>query len=483
MLALAGAALGVACAAAGVTLLLHAAPIDIPRLEEVAINARALGFAIGVTLSTVLLFGMMPALFLTRTDLQAALKTGGRGSSGGGNSMRRWLVSAEVGLAVMLLVAAGLLVRSVQHLVREDPGFDASDGVTASVELSERAYPDLKAVARLYGDLGRALKDTPEVTAGLANVAPLSPGWRIPFLVEGRPRPKAGDEPTVQHITVDESFFAALGVPLVHGRWFTERDDAETLGVVLINQTLANSYWPSEDPIGRHIISFARQIGPLGRTLIANSRYEIVGVVADVKNASLRNSTEPAIFYPQRQFPFRNMHLVARGPGGAERLTGLVRGAVRQLDSGLPLSRVTTLDRLVGDSVDRPRLLTDVMSVFAALALTLSALGIYGVLSYSVSQRRQELSVRMALGAEGGAIVWLVVRQGLALAATGLIVGAAGGYTIGRLLGGLLYGVTPADPATFAAVLSAVGAVALAACLVPARRAATTDLLGALRGD
>ena len=483
LLALAGSALGVACAAAGVSLLLHFAPIDIPRLAEIAINARVLGFAIGVTLSTVLLFGMMPALLLARTDLQAALKTGVRGSSGGGHSMRRLLVSAEVGLAVMLLVAAGLLVRSVQHLVREDPGFAASGGITASVELSERAYPDWKAVARFYGDLGRALKDTPGMTAGLVNVVPLSPGWRIPFLVEGRPRPKAGDEPTVQHISVDESYFAALGVPLVRGRWFTERDDAETVGAVLINQTLANAYWPGEDPIGRHLISFARQIGPLGRTLIANSRYEVVGVVADVKNASLRNSTEPAIFYPQRQFPFRNMHVVARGPGGADRLTGLVRGAVRQLDAGLPLSRVTTLDRLVGDTVDRPRLLTTVMSVFALLALTLSALGIYGVLSYSVSQRRQELSVRMALGAEPAAIVWLVVRQGLALAFAGLVAGGAGGYAIGRLLGGLLYGVTPTDPATFAAVLAAVGAVALAACLIPARRAATTDLLGALRGD
>ena len=192
-------------------------------------------------------------------------------------------------------------------------------------------------------------------------------------------------------------------------------------------------------------MSFARQIGPLGRALIADSRYEIVGIAADVKNASLQNATESAIFYPQRQFPFRSMHVFLRGIGSPDALMGIVRSTVRRIDSGLPLSRVTTLERLVGETIDRPRMLTAVMSVFAVLALTLSALGIYGVLSYSVSQRRQELSVRMALGAEPGAIVWLVVRQGLVLAAVGLMIGAAGSYALGRLLSGLLFGVTPTD--------------------------------------
>ena len=221
----------------------------------------------------------------------------------------------------------------------------------------------------------------------------------------------------------------------------------------------------------------------MGRSLLADSRYEIVGITADIKNASLQNATEPAIFYSQRQFPFRNMHLFVRGPGTTTALTAAMRDAVRQLDPALPLSRVNTLERLVGETIDRPRMLTAIMSVFAALALALSAIGIYGVLSYSVSQRRQELSVRMALGAERGSIVWLVVRQGLALAAAGLSAGAAGGYVLGRLLSGLLYGVTPTDPPTFAAVLVAVALVVLVACSLPARRAASTDLLSALRGD
>ena len=202
-----------------------------------------------------------------------------------------------------------------------------------------------------------------------------------------------------------------------------------------------------------------------------------------MKNASLQNATEPAIFYSQRQFPFRNMHLVVRGHGSAESLISSVRDAVRRLDPGLPLSNVSTLDRVIGQTIDQPRMLTMMMTVFALLALSLAALGIYGVLSYLVNQRRQELSVRMALGAEPRAIVWLVLRQGLTFTAGGLAAGAAGGYALGRLLSGLLYGVTPTDAATFGIVIAVTGAVAITACVLPARRAAATDLLDALRGE
>ena len=487
LLAIVGAAVGVACAAIGVSLLLRFAPIEIPRLDQVGLDLRALGFASVASMCTVVLFGLMPAAFLARTDLQAALKTGTRGSGGARGQTRRVLVVAEVGLAVMLLIAAGLLVRTVQHLVRQDPGFVSSGVLTASIELPGSAYRDWPSVARFYSALATSLRANPAVTgASATNVMPLAPGWRIPFQVEGRPRPKAGDEAMVQHHSVDEAYFQTLGVPLLRGRWFEDRDNADrpdSHGVVLINETLAKAYWPGEDPVGRMITSYARAIGPLGQSLIRDSRYEVVGIVGDVKNASLKNATEPAIFYTQRQFPFRNMHLVVRGHGSAESLTGAVRDAVRRLDPGLPLSGVSTLDRVVGETIDRPRMLTTVMSVFAVLALSLAALGIYGVLSYAVNQRRQELSVRMALGAEPRAIVWLVLRQGLILAAAGLASGAAGGYVLGRLLSGLLYGVTPADAPTFGIVLAVTGAVAIAACVLPARRAAATDLLDALRGE
>jgi putative ABC transport system permease protein len=486
VLALAGAALGVLFAGVGVTLLVRFAPIEIPRLDEVAIDARVLGFAVAVSLMTALIFGVLPSLFLARTDLQGALKTGVRGASSGagGSYARRTLVAAEVGLAVMLLVTAGLLVRSVLSLVREDPGFRSAGLVTGSIELPERQYRDWPSVARFYAELGRVLRENGAVAAaGLANVLPLAPGWRVPLLIEGRPRPREEDAPRSQHISIDEFYFQSLSVPLRSGRWFNERDNADAPGVVVINEAFAKAFWPGENPLGQHLVSFARQIGPLGRTLIESSRYEIVGIAADTKNASLQNATEPAIFYAQRQFPFRSMHVFVRGAGGVERLTGAIREAIRQLDPNLPLSRVTTLDRIVAQTVDRPRMLTAIMSAFAGLALILAWLGIYGVLSYTVSQRRQELSVRMALGAERGAIVWLIVRQGLMLAAVGLALGAAGGYALGRLLSGLLYGVTPTDPPTFAAVLATVGVIAIAACLLPARRAAATDLLDALRGE
>jgi putative ABC transport system permease protein len=486
LLALAGAIVGLILASSGVSLLLRFAPIEIPRLDQVVIDGRALAFAVVVSLATVLVFGVIPALLLSRTDLQTALKTGVRGPSGaaGGHRLRRALVACEVGLAVMLLIAAGLLVRSVQRLVQEDPGFRPSGALTLSIELPERQYRDWPAVARFYGELGRMLRQEAGVTAaGLTNVAPLAPGWRIPFLIEGRPRPKEEDAPRAQHVTVDESYFQTLGVALKSGRWLTERDAADRPGVVVVNETFARLFWSGEDPLGRFIVSFARQIGPLGRTLVADSRYEIVGVVADVKNASLRSATEPAIFYSQRQFPFRNMHVLIRGPGTEQSLAAAARAAVRALDGGLPVSRVMTLERLVGEAVDRPRMLTIVMAAFAAMALTLSALGIYGVLSYSVGQRRQEISVRMALGAERDAIAWMIARQGLTLAGIGLAGGAAGGYVVGRLITSLLYGVTPLDVPTFAVVLLSVAIVAVIACSLPARRAASTNLLGALRGD
>jgi putative ABC transport system permease protein len=485
LLASAGAALGVALAAVGVGLFVRFPPLDIPRLADVGVDTRALLFACGVTLGTVVLFGTMPALLLARTDVDASLRGGARtGVNRGGVYARRVLVAAEVGLAVILLVASGLLVRSVERLVHENPGFSPTGLVTASIDLPERQYRDWESVARFYTTLGSALRESPGVSAaGLTNVLPLAPGWRVPFLIDGRPRPKEGDAPSAQHESVDEQYFQALGVQLLRGRWLSERDGTDAPGAVLINESMARAYWPGEDPVGRTIVSFARQIGPLGRTLVSNSRYEIVGVVADVKNASLRNTTEPSIFYSQRQFPFRGMHIVARGPAGAAALTSTMRDVVARIDPGLPLANVTTLDAVVGDTIDRPRVLTTVMSGFAVLALVLSALGIYGVLAYAVNQRRQELGVRIALGAGARSIVWLVIRQGLILAAVGVGVGAIGSVAIGRFLSGLLFGVTPTDPMTFVVVFGVVAAVVIVSCALPARRAASTDVLGALRGD
>ena len=283
---------------------------------------------------------------------------------------------------------------------------------------------------------------------------------------------------------MDDDYFRALGVPLVKGRFFDLRDTAEAPGAIIINDALARRQWPGEDPVGKSLLSPLRVVGPMGRSLMPErSIFQVVGVVASVKNSTLVRDAEPAMFYSHRQFPFRGMHIVAQGQGDPSALLGAIRTTVQRLDPNLPLASARTLDRIVGDATDRPRALMMLMGVFAALALGLSALGIYSVLSYSVNQRRQELSVRMALGAQPRDVLWLVVRQGLWLATIGGAAGAAGALAIGRVLSSLLYGVSAGDAMSFSVAICLAVVTALAACLLPARRAAALDPLQGLRAD
>jgi putative ABC transport system permease protein len=387
---------------------------------------------------------------------------------------------AEVGLAVMLLVGAGLLARSFQRLVEQDPGFSAARVVTVNLDLPY-SYNNFKKIADFYDQLLTSLRGAPGVTAaGLANFLPLDAAWRLPFLVDGRPRPT--DAPQAQNQSVDEDYFKVIGVPLLKGRFFEARDSSDAPGVVLINEALAKREWPNEDPIGQHITTFVRNIGPMGTVLMpAGTRYQIVGVVADVKNASLARAPEPAIFFTYRQFSFRGFNIVARGQGDAAPLIAAVRSSVQKLDLNLPLAPARMLDRVIGDATDRPRALMLLMGVFAALALGLAALGIYSVLSYAVNQRRQELSVRMALGAQPRDVLRLILRQGLALTLAGVAVGLVGAFAMTRVMVGLLFGVSATDPVTFAGITLLLTLVALVACYIPARRATRVDPMIALR--
>jgi predicted permease len=319
--------------------------------------------------------------------------------------------------------------------------------------------------------------------AGASNFLPLEAAWRGPFFIQGRPRPQAGDAPQAQHQTIDDDYFRALGVPLIEGRFFDSRDTADAPGVVLINDALARREWPGEDPIGRSLMSPIRVIGPMGRSLMPQTMFQVVGVVASVKNSTLVRDAEPAIYFNYRQFPFRGLNIFVQGTGEPAALLGTLRTSVQRLDPNLPLASARTLDRIIGEATDRPRALMLLMGVFAALALVLSALGIYSVLSYSVNQRRQELSVRMALGARPRDVLWLVVRQGLWLAAIGGAAGAAGALAVGRALSSLLYGVSSGDAPAFTAAVAVALVTALAACLPPARRAAALDPLAGLRAD
>jgi putative ABC transport system permease protein len=484
LLAAIGTTLGVALAMASVRALVVASPVPVPRLDSVGIDPRVLLFAVAVAGLTAIAFGVVPAMLMARADMQRPLKESGRGGDAGSSRRRARsvLVAAEVGLAVMLLVGAALLGRSFQRLVQQDPGFRSDRAITVNIDLPN-SYRDFRRIADFYSQLLPSLRAQPGVTAaGLANFLPLDAGWRLRFLIEGRPRPAAEDAPLAQHQSVDEDYFRVIGVPLLKGRFFEVRDTVDAPGVVIVNDALARREWPNADPIGQEITTAVRFIGPMGAVLLPPSaKYRDVGVVADVRNASLSQPAEPAIYFTYRQFSFRGFNLVVKGSGDAAALVAAVRSAVQRLDPNLPLSPARTLDAVVAQATDRPRALMMLMGVCAALALLLAAVGISGVMSYGVNQRRQEMSVRMALGAQPSDLLWLVVRQGMLLTIAGAAGGVLGALALGRTLSSLLYGVTAADGGAFAAALAVSLLTALAACWLPARRAAASSPVEGLR--
>jgi putative ABC transport system permease protein len=485
LLAVMGTALGVAVAVGSVKALVAATPVELPRLAGVGLDARMLLFAAALALLTAIAFGVVPAMLMARGDMQRPLKESGRGgdSGGGRRQARSVLVVAEIGLAVMLLVGAALLARSFQRLVQQDPGFTAARAVTARVELPY-SYADFTKIVDFYDRLLTSVRAQPGVSvAGASNFLPLEAAWRGPFFIQGRPRPRSGDEAQAQHQTIDDDYFRALGVPLIKGRFFNANDNAQAPGVIIVNEALARRQWPDRDPVGQTVTSPITVIGPMGRSLMKQPLFQVVGVVASVKNSTLVRDAEPAIYFSFRQFPFRGLNIVVQGQGDAAALLGALRTSVQRLDPNLPLASARTVDRIVGEATDRPRALMMLMGMFAALALVLSALGIYSVLSYSVNQRRQELSVRMALGAQPGDVLWLVVRQGLWLALMGGVAGAAGALAVGRAMSSLLYGVSSGDAPAFAVAVGVALVTALAACLLPARRAAALDPLAGLRAE
>lgn len=479
-----GTLLGLLVAAVSVRTFLAWTPIEIPRAGDIRIDMAVLAFAAGLTGLTVLVFGLVPALIASRTDLRTTLSESPRGSAGGLRSRgRHLLVIAEVALAVALLAGAGLLIRTVDALLRQDSGVTAPGAVTVDIQLPDADYDDWSRVEQFYSRLMSDLRAQPGITAaGASNFLPLDVGWRIPFTVVGAPAPRPEDRPMAQYHTVDDGWFDATGVPLLAGRAFASHDHADAPGAVIVNRTLAERTWPGRDPIGQQLTVNVTNIGPLGRRIVEPDVHRVVGVVADTRNVSLQADPEPAIYFPVRQFPFRQMHIVMRGPAGTAEMLATLRDLVRGLDPRLPLGETRDLQRVLASPADPPRFVMLLMSIFALLALTLTAIGIYGILSYAVTQRQRELGIRLALGARPREVVALVLREGMAVAALGAALGLAAAIAGGRLLAGLLYGVRPADPATLAAVTALVLLVAAAACAAPGRRAARTDPAQTLRG-
>jgi len=482
LLSAAGGLLGVLFAVAAVKAVAAITPVDVPRLAQVTVDPRVLLFAVALVGLTSVTFGLLPGLLMSRADPQPALKEGARTQAGvrARSRTHRLLVTGEIAIAVLLLAGSGLLLRSVAHLAAENPGFQPEGLIVGDVQLTGSAYARWPQVGQFYTALAEQLREQPGVTAaGTTNVLPLSPGWRIPFLVRGLATPPRGEEPMAQYQTVSDGYFEALGVPLIKGRLFDAHDTTDSQGVVVINETLARRYFPGADPVGRTIASLTTNIGPLGASLMTSRDHLVIGVVGDVRNGGLQSHVEPALFHTARQFPFRHMFIVARGE--TPRAGAALSATVRRAAPDLPPVDLRTMASVVGESVVRPRFLMFILGGFATAALALAALGIYGLLSYAVVERRQELSIRLALGARPRGVVWLVLRQGLVLAAAGCAAGLFCAWVSARTASSLLSGVSPGDPLTLAGVAALALATALVACLVPAWRASRISVLTGLR--
>jgi len=482
LLALVGGLLGLALAAAGTSALVKLAPLDLPRAREISLDWRVLAFTLAVSVLTGLLFGLAPALASVRADLNSILKTSGRSTTGhrGRSQIRDALVVSEVASCVVLLIGAGLLIRSFSRLEDVNPGFWKDHVLTMQLSLPEARYPGLK-VGQFYQQLVDRVKALPGVqAAGVSQFLPLSGrDVSLNFQIEGQPQRDA-DQPRAKFRVVSADYFAALGIPLLSGRLINQSDGRRTPKVVLINQLAAERYWPNQNPVGHRILSGVDE----------NEWSTIIGVVANVKHAGLDADTDPETYYHYLQLPPEVMNfaestmtLVIRTSADPASMTSAVRGQIRQLDSNLPVFNVKTMQEVVEGSVAQPRFRTLLLTVFAGLALWLAALGLYGVMAYSVSQRINELGVRAALGAQPGDIFKLVVGRGIELAAIGIGIGLVLALACTRLISRLLFDVSAIDPLTFGGTCLAILAMAVVASLVPAWRAIRVDPVTALRAE
>lgn len=482
ILAVAGSVVGLLMARGLVDALTALSPREIPRLESVSIDGRILAFTALTALLTAFVFSFIPVLQLSKRNLGQSLREGDKGSVAGSGT-RRWralLVVAEVALALCLLIGAGLLIRSFTSILRVDPGFRADHVLTMEIALPWSKYTQTHQTANFYGELLERIRALPGVRSAGAV-------WRLPlseltgsteFEIEGRPDggPEQKTAAAVQAVSAD--YFASLGIPLLSGRTVTARDDAEAPPVVVINEAMARRFWPDEDPVGEKV-TFDVDFGPVGK--FESQTREIVGVVADFKNTSLTAPATPEMFFPFRQSTWRMMSITVRTANDPRNLAEALREQVWAIDADQPVSQMRTLQEILSESVAQAKFNMLLLGLFAAIALALATVGIFSVISYSVSQRTSEIGLRMALGARHRDVVRQIVTEGLTLTGLGLLLGLAGTFLITRTISGLLYGITATDPSTFVAVPLGALVVAFLASWLPARRAARVDPMVALR--
>ena len=472
LLAIFGGALGALLAVAGVKLLVSLGEDNIPRTANVKIDATVLAFTLLISLATGLLFGLAPAIRTMKENLVDALKDGMRGGSEATvkNRTRSLLVVFESAIAVMLLIAAGLLIRSLVALQNVDPGFDPNNVLTLRVDLPRQKYNTPEKASNFFEQLETRVAGLPGVEAvGLITDLPLSGEARdMPYRVEGRPA--TSDIAFVDFRRVNKNYFSAMRIPLRCGRNFTEQEVRQSDKAIVVSQAFVDSVFPNEEALGKRLIIWSG---------IRNEPYEIIGIVGDTRYQSLQGEPSATMYVPTRELLFVN--LVIRTQGDPLSLVGGVRKEVNALDPDQPIAAIRPMTEWVAMSAAGARYRTTLLGLFALLAMILAATGIYGVMSYSVAQRTQEIGVRMALGARPLDVLKLVVRQGMMLALIGVIVGLAGALALTRVMSSLLFGVTERDPITFVAVAALLIVVAFISCFVPAHRATKVDPLVALR--
>ena len=480
LLALAGGAAGMLLAGVLTDALLALQPEGVPRLAEVRLDRGVLLFAMGLSLLTSLAFGALPAIQMSRKATAQALRQGSRGILGGGRTgLRGALVVGQIALAMVLLAGSGLLIRSFSLLRQVDPGFDTKSALSFRLSLPESAYADDAKMTGFHDALATRLLALPGVRAvGALSALPLTGSqFNISFSIDGRPELPPAQQPSMDVAIATPGVFRAMGIEIVRGRGFTAGDDDRAPQVVLLSEAAVRRHFPDEDPIGKTI-----RLG-LGRGRGRKAGGEVVGVVRDVKHHGLAKQSVPEIYLPYAQFPFQSMTVVLRSDVPPRSLAGAAERAVHELDAQLPVARIATLEEVVARSISEPRFYVLLLGAFAATALFLAALGLFGVMSYGVAQRTRELAVRLALGARQQELRRMVLRETLGLGVLGLALGTAGALALSRTLTSLLYSISPNDPATLAAVGALLLLTTLVAGYLPARRATRIDPVVALRAD
>ena len=492
LLAIIGGGLGLGIARAAIKFILYMSPTAIPRSREIALDWRVLAFTLGVSVVTGILFGLVPALQAGEVDVHETLKEAGRGTSAR-HWLRSSLVIVEVATTMVLLVGAGLMIRSFYRLENVNPGFSYENLTSFTVALPQKKYATLEQRTTFFNQLVQNLRSMPGVQyVGAASGLPLgNNGWQTSFMVDGRPKPPPADTPLMEACTVTPDYFRAMNIPLRRGRYYNDRDDRSFIAgkdlsklnegerivagtnVLIIDEEFAKRYWPGEEAVGKRIKFGTDPSSPV---------LEVVGVVGRVKMEALDDdSNRVQGYFSFAQVPFTGMTIVVKGNGDPNQLIAAARNQVRSLDPDQPIYNIRTMDEIRGESVAPQRLNLMLLSIFAGIAFVLAIVGIYGVMSYAVTQRTHEIGIRMAIGAQPRDVFKMILGQGMMLTTIGMVAGLVGAFALTRLMATMLFNIKPTDPLTFAVVAGLLVAVALIACYIPGRRATKVDPVNSLR--